>query len=31
MVEAKLSFPIGDFSNWYSCREIEADNMLGAN
>ena len=28
MVEAKLSFSIGTFSNWYSCREMEADRML---
>jgi hypothetical protein len=28
MVEAKLSFSIGTFSNWYSCKEIEADKTL---
>jgi len=28
MIEAKLSFSIGTFSNWYSCREIEVDKML---
>ncbi len=28
MVEANLSFSIGTFSNWYSCREIETDRML---
>ena len=28
MIGAKLSFSIGTFSNWYSCRQIEADKML---
>jgi len=28
LVEANLSFSMGTFSDWYTCRQIEADNML---